>query len=92
VILLESFQDFFDMSHMFLPGFGEDQNFVKVHNHLDVEQITENVVHEALEFCRSIGESKGHDSVLEMSKFCPKSGLQLISFFNSNIVVSRAQI
>jgi hypothetical protein len=52
----------------------------------------ENVVHEALEYGRSIGESKGHDSVLIVSKFCPEGCLPLISFFYSNIVVSRAQI
>jgi hypothetical protein len=52
----------------------------------------ENVVHEVLEYCRSIGESKGHDSILIVSKFRPKSSFLLISFFNSNIVVPRVQI
>jgi hypothetical protein len=51
----------------------------------------ENNVHEALEHSRSIGESKGHESVLIVPKFCPQSSLPFI-FFIPNSVVFRAQI
>ena len=49
------------MLGVFLWVVGVDTDVVEVHNNIDVEHISEDVIHEALEGSWSISESKRHD-------------------------------
>ena len=41
---------------------GINEDVVKVYNYGNIKHVSENVIHEALEHYRSIGESKRHDT------------------------------
>ena len=61
----EMMEYFMDMFHMVRWVVGEDKYVVKVHNDCNIQQVTENVVHESLKSCRGVGETKRHHIPLE---------------------------
>ena len=80
------------MFFVFFGVVGIDQDAVKVNDDTDIEQITKNVVHETLEGCRSIGETKRHDEPLKGTIASMESGLPFITFSNADKVISMSEI
>ena len=66
---------------------GIDQDIVKVDDNIDVEQVGEDVLHESLEGCRGIAESKGHDQHFEESEVGPEGRLPFVALGNAYQVV-----
>ena len=56
----EPAEDFFDMLFVLGQVVRVDEDVVKVDDDTDIEEITEDVVHETLKGRRGIGKSKGH--------------------------------
>ena len=74
---------------MLLGSLGEYENVVQVNDYYSfVNDFFEDLVHEALECCWRVGESKEHDCGFEKATVGSKRCLVLISFFDSNIIVS----
>ena len=66
---------------------GIDQDIVKVDDNIDVEQVSEDALHEPLEGCQGIAESKGHDQHLKESEVGPEGHLLFITLGNAYQVV-----
>jgi hypothetical protein len=64
-----------------------DEDAVKVNSDGDVEEILENIIHEVLEGCRGIGESKRHDEPFKQAIASPKHGLPFITVSNPNEMI-----
>ena len=60
-MLLEVPEDFSDMLFVFLGIVRVDENVIEVHNNIDVEHISKDVIHKVLEGSQSISESERHD-------------------------------
>ena len=54
--------------------------------------IAKEVIHEALESGRGIGETKEHHGWFEESLICDKGGFPLMSIFDSDIIVSPSNV
>ena len=65
--LSEFLEHGFDVMQVLIEGVGIDDNIVKVDEHASAELVTEDGIHEPLESCRSIAESKGHNVPFESS-------------------------
>ena len=61
-----------------------DQNIIKIDYHTDIKEVRENVIYEALEGSRSIGETKGHNKLFEESIADVECGLLFVIFSNMN--------
>ena len=61
---------------------GIDEDVVEVDDHIDVEEIREDVVHETLESCRSVGESEGHNRLFKGTITGTEGGFPLIAIRN----------
>jgi hypothetical protein len=70
----------------------EDQDVVEVDEDVDIEKVSEEVVHPLLERCRGIGETKGHDKAFEEPIAGPESGLPLVSRSNSKKIVCSTKV
>jgi hypothetical protein len=84
-----------DLTHMafMLSGIArEDQDVVEVDEDIDIEKVSEEVIHPLLERCRGIGETKGHDKAFEESIAGPESGLPLVSRSNSKKIVCSTKV
>ena len=60
-IFKEMAEDLTDMFLMIRRVIGINEDVVQVDDHTNIQEITEDVVHEMLENCRSIGKSEGHN-------------------------------
>ena len=53
-----------------------------------VDHVLEDMIHEALEGCQRIGESKEHDCRLVETTVGSESGLPLVTFLDADVVVT----
>ena len=66
-ILQETLQDLADMQLMFCEGPRENQNVINVLKHKLMEHVSQNVIDQGLEYCRSIGKSKRHHQIFKVT-------------------------
>ena len=66
---------------------GIDKNVVEVNDNVDVEQVTEDVLHEALESSRSVAEPERHNQHLEEPEAGPEGGLPFVALGDAHQVV-----
>jgi len=71
---------------------GEDEDVIEVDKDIDVEDVTEDVVHEVLEGGWSIGEAKGHDEAFEVTIACPEGCFPFIARFDTEKVVGTTEV
>ena len=64
-----------------------DQDIVKVDDNIDIKQVGEDVLHEPLEGCQGIAESKGHDQHFKESKVGLEGRLPFVALGNAYQVV-----
>lgn len=70
-----------------LQRLGKDEDVVNVNKHKTVYHVAAHIVHKRLENSWRVGETKGHDHVLEMTQGCIKSCLLLVTAVNAHQVV-----
>jgi len=58
--LVEMLEYFFNMPVMFGHVIQVDEYIIQIDHDTDIKKIRENVVHESLESCGSIGKAEGH--------------------------------
>ena len=51
---------FFHMSVIFGHVIQVDEYIIQIDHNTDIQKVGENIIHESLEGCRSIGKAKGH--------------------------------
>ena len=58
--LAEALEYFFHMPVMFGHVIQVDEYVIQIDHNTDIQQVRENVIHESLESCGSIGKAEGH--------------------------------
>lgn len=91
-ILQKSLKDQKDVLGVFLNVAGENQDVIQVNKNELIEHVSENIIYEGLEYCRGVGESKGHNQIFRMAEGGIEGCLSLISFFYPDQVVRIAQV
>ncbi len=71
---------------------GVDEDVIKVYNYGNIKHVSEYVVHEALEHCRSIGESKRHDTPFKGAIAGPEGCFPFITFSYMYEMISMSKI
>ena len=71
----------------------EDQNIVKVHNHVPISyEITKYVIHHCLEGSGCVAEAEIHHSGFVETLVCNECGFPLVPLFYSYVVVPPSQV
>ena len=72
---------------------GEDKEVVHINDEPSFcDHVSEGVIHELLEHCWGVGESKAHYSWFKEALMCDKGSLPLVAIFDADVVVSPADI
>ena len=90
--LVEMLEYFFYMLVMFGHVIQVDEYIIQINHDTDIQEIGENIVHELLKDCGSIGETKGHYRPFKWSIACPKDSLPFITISDANQMVSIVKI
>ena len=92
VMLLEVSEHFSDMALVFFLGVGVDEYVVEVHQYTNIEQVAEDVVHEALESGRCVGESERHYVPFEGAIVSLESPLPFITLLDLDQMVGMPEV
>ena len=79
MMLLEVSENFSDMVSVFFLGVRVDEYVVEVHQYTNIEQVAEDVIHEALESGRCIGETERHYMPFKGAIASPESHLPFVT-------------
>lgn len=71
---------------------GVDEDVIKVDNNTDVEEVSEHIIEEVLKACWGVGVAESHNEWFELTITSGEGGLPLVSFANSDVVVSPSQV
>ena len=71
---------------------GINEDVIQVDDHANIQEITEDVVHETLESCRSIGKSKGHNKSFKRTIAGLESSFPFITVRNTDEVLGMSDI
>jgi hypothetical protein len=85
-------QDFFDVLLVFGGILGVDEDVVEVDDDVDVEKVTEDILHESLESRRGVAEAERHDQHLEEPISGPEGSLPFVAFGNAYQVIGRTKV
>ena len=91
-MLSEASENFSDMASVFFLRVRVDEYVIKVHQYTNIEQVTEDVIHEALESGRCVGESKRHYVPFEGAIVSPESHLPFIALSDSDQMVGMPEV
>ncbi len=80
------------MLDVFFKVPGEDQDVIKIHKHRAAEEVSEDIIYKGLEDGGSVGKTKGHNKVFEISKGGVKCCLPLVSPQDVDQVVGLVQL
>ena len=81
-------ENFFDINYMLFRGDRVNENIIHEDYHANIQEFSQNIIHEVLKSSGSIRESKWHDIVLKVSKSTAPSSFPLITSFNPKKMVS----
>ncbi len=71
---------------------GINEDVIKVYDYGNIKHVSENIIHEALECRRSIGESKRHDTPFKGAVAGPEGCFPFITFGNTYEMISMSEI
>ncbi len=71
---------------------GIDEDVIKIYNYGNVKHVSENIVHEVLECCGSIGESKRHETPFEGAVAGPEGCFPFVTFSYVYKMISMSKI
>jgi hypothetical protein len=63
---------------------GIDQDVVDIDNDANIKNIAENVIHETLKNCGTVGKTERYELPLKRTISGPKGGLPFVAFRNSD--------
>ena len=84
--------EFLGHASVFFLGVQVDENVVEVHQYTNIEQVAEDVIHEALESSGCVGESKRHYMPFEGAVASPESRFPFITLLDSDQMVGMCKI
>ena len=91
-MLLEASENFLDMASVFFFGVQVDENVVDVHQYTYIEQVAEDVIHEALESGGCVGESERHYAPFERAIASLESCLPFVALSDSDQMVGVPEV
>ena len=91
-MLSEALENFSDMASVFFLRVRVDEYVVKVHQYTNIKQVTEDVIHEALESGGCIGESERHYVPFEGAIASPESHLPFVALLDSDQMVGVPEV
>ena len=68
------------------------QNVIQIDIHEVMQKVSQNVIDHGLENSRCIGETEWHHLIFVVTVGCVKASFPFISLFNSNQVISIAEV
>ena len=89
---MEVAEDLTDMFLMICWVVGINEDVVQVNDHANIQEITEDVIHEMLESCESIGKSEGHNEPFKRTIAGAESGFPFITVPNTDKVIGMSEI
>ena len=89
---MEMAENLTDMFLMICRVVGINEDVLGVDDHTHIQEITEDVVHEMLESCRSIGKSKGHNEPFKRTIAGSESSFPFITVHNTDEVIDMSEI
>ena len=84
MMLSEGSENFSDMASVFFLGVQVDEYVVKVYQYTNIEQVAEDVIHEALESGGCAGESERHYMPFEGTVASLESHLPFVTLSDSD--------
>ena len=72
--------------------FGVDKDIIQIHNDKKIEFFREDLIDVALEYYRSVSQSKKHYLIFKVAVFGLKSSFLLISFASSHPVIGTGEV
>ena len=92
VMLSEASENFLDMASVFFLRVRVDENVVEVHQYTNIEQVAKDVIHEALESGRCVGESERHYVPFKGAVTSPESHVPFITLLDSDQMVGVPEV
>ena len=92
MMLSEALENFSDMALVLFLRVGVDEYVIEVHQYTNIEQVAEDVIHEALESGRCIGESERHYVPFEKAVVSLESRLPFIALLDSDQMVGMPEV
>ena len=92
VMLSEALENFSDMASVLFLGVRVDEYVIKVHQYTNIEQVAEDIIHEALESSRCIGESERHYVPFEGAIVGPESRLPFVALSDLDQMVGMPEV
>ena len=91
-VFQEALKNRLDMMDVLLLGLGEDEDVVNINEDIAIEHVPEHIIYQSLEDGRGIGQAKRHYKILVVSSWGVESRLPIVSFPDSDEVISVAQV
>ena len=92
VMLSEASENFLDIVLVFFLGVGADEDVIEVHQYTNIKQVAEDVIHEALENGRCIGESERHYMPFKGAVASLESHLPFVTLLDSDQMVGVLEV
>ena len=92
VMLSEALENFSDMASVFFFGVRVDEYVIKVYQNTNIKQVTKDVIHEALESSRCVGESERHYTPFEGAIASPESRLPFVALSDLDQMVGVLEV
>ena len=92
VMLSEALENFSDMALVFFLRVGVDEYVIEVHQYTNIEQVAEDVIHEALESSGCIGESERHYMPFKGAIASLESCLPFVALSDSDQMVGMLEV
>lgn len=91
-MFLETVEDESKMEEVIVSGFGVNEDVIDVGTGEDAEEVTEDVVHEALEGGWSVHEAEGHDGVFEEALWNDEGGFEGVFRSEANLMETGVEV
>ena len=92
MMLSELSEDFLDMASVFFLGVGVDEYVIEVYQYTNIKQVAKNIIHEALESGRCVGESERHYMPFKGAVASLESCLPFIALLDSDQMVGMLEV
>ena len=92
VMLSEALENFLDMVSVFFLGVGVDEDVIEVHQYTNIEQVTKDIIHEALESGGCVGKSERHYTPFEGAVASLESCLPFIALLDLDQMVGMLEV
>ena len=88
----ETAENLGDMLLMVCRVIGVDEDVIEVDDHMNIQEVTKNVIHKSLEGRWSIGQSEWHNKPFKGTIAGVECGLPFVTFRNADKIIGIAEI